>query len=105
MKRLSPALLSILVLATILFAPELLANKFETMGGGVSGMSWEKVRLLKMIGLGFGGFVFLSGLMILIFRHSVTKGIHVNYWREGVPYHIPVIIMVLGALMALPYFF
>jgi len=46
-----------------------LANKFETIGGGVSGLSHEKVQLLKEIVRYAGGFLMFLGILALITRN------------------------------------
>jgi len=103
MRPFSIALL-LIILAVLLFAPELLANKFETMSSGVAGVTWQKVRVLKVIGLVFGLFAVISGLLIMIFRHRISRGMHVSYWWQGVPYYVPIIFIIFGLSIALPYF-
>jgi len=46
-----------------------LANKFETISGGVSGMSREKLDLLKNISLYLGGFLIFLALLALLTRN------------------------------------
>lgn len=46
-----------------------LANKFETIGGGVSGLSREKVLLLKEIVRYAGGFLIFLGILALLTRN------------------------------------
>jgi hypothetical protein len=46
-----------------------LANKFETIGGGVSGLSREKVALMKQISFYAGGFFLLFSFLMLITRN------------------------------------
>lgn len=47
-------------------ADPVLANKFETISGGVSGMNQEKIELLKDISLYAGGFlIFLAGVALV----------------------------------------
>lgn len=58
-----------LVLLGILLPELLLANKFETIGGGVSGLSREKIQLLKQVVYYSGGFLVFLGAMALITRN------------------------------------
>lgn len=46
-----------------------LANKFETISGGVSGLSREKLALIKQVSLYAGGFFLLLSLLMLINRN------------------------------------
>jgi len=64
--------LPILSLTTLLLSIWLepaLANKFETIGGGVSGLSREKILLLKEIVRYAGGFLMFLGILALITRN------------------------------------
>ena len=45
-----------------------LANKFETIGGGVSGLSRDKLDLLKQISLYTGSFFVFLGVVALLTR-------------------------------------
>ena len=49
-----------------------MANKFETISGGVNGMDWEKIMLLKDIGLYAGVFLFFS--LLALIRATVLRG-------------------------------
>ncbi|MCP4289000.1 MAG: hypothetical protein GY792_32035 [Gammaproteobacteria bacterium] len=59
-----------------------LANKFETISGGVSGMDREKIRLLKDISLYAGSFLIFLAMAAMLTRnrfegfvgHSGGKG-------------------------------
>ena len=46
-----------------------LANKFETISGGVNGMNKEKIRLLKDISLYAGGFLVFLAILSIITRN------------------------------------
>jgi len=68
MHRALPSLSLAILLFSIGLEPAL-ANKFETIGGGVSGLSREKVLLLKEIVRYAGGFLMFLGVMALITRN------------------------------------
>jgi hypothetical protein len=60
-----------LVLTLLLWgtgADPVLANKFETISGGVNGMNREKIELLKTISLYAGGFLLFLSLLALVTR-------------------------------------
>jgi hypothetical protein len=61
-------LVTLACLATLLgLTPDMAwANKFETIGGGVSGTSFEKFQLLRAASLMIGSIVTLIGLLSLI---------------------------------------
>jgi len=58
-----------------------LANKFETIGGGVSGLSDEKVQTLKQISFYGGGFLLFLGTMGLLSRNRFEG--FIGYARRG----------------------
>lgn len=63
-------LISIPLLLLLLVGLEpALANKFETIGGGVSGLSREKVQTLKQISLYGGCFLLFLGVLALLARN------------------------------------
>ncbi|HXK55347.1 MAG: hypothetical protein KDI74_04145 [Gammaproteobacteria bacterium] len=60
--------LVLLVLLWTMAVDPLMANKFETISGGVNGLSQEKIRLLKEISLYTGGFLLMLSVIALITR-------------------------------------
>ncbi len=69
MGRFTPLLL--LIIAGVLLVmtdPALAGNKFVTIGGGVSGISREKIALLKTISGYAGGIIILISMAALITR-------------------------------------
>jgi hypothetical protein len=58
--------LLILFMAGLTLVEPVLANKFETIGGGVSGMSHEKYQMLQNVAGGAGLFFILLGLISLV---------------------------------------
>jgi len=67
MQRLSLYLVLILLLWGM-GADPVLANKFETISGGVNGMNQEKIELLKTISLYAGGFLLFLSMIALLTR-------------------------------------
>lgn len=60
-----------LLLFLLLFGMDVdpaLANKFQTISGGVSGLSHEKIRLLQNIGMYAGIFLIVLALLALATR-------------------------------------
>ncbi len=63
---------SLITLALLLIVAAIepaLANKFETIGGGVSGMDKEKIELLQTISLYAGGFFFFLAITVALTRN------------------------------------
>lgn len=102
----SKALL-ILILTTIVICidPALAGNKFTTIGGGVAGSDAEKLQTLKVIGAIFGGFLVLLGLLSFMTRSRFEGLIGMVTGRtfEAVTV-VPIVLIILGCLMALFYF-
>jgi len=62
-----------------------LANKFETIGGGVSGLDREKVELIKQISFYAGCFSLLLGVITLLVRNRFEGFIgYASKKRSGV---------------------
>ncbi|MEW8460068.1 MAG: hypothetical protein AB2653_07185, partial [Candidatus Thiodiazotropha endolucinida] len=51
---------------TLLFAGPLLANKFETIGGGVSGSTRVKIEYLQVIAYAAGGIFLIAGILTIV---------------------------------------
>lgn len=59
----------LLLLLLSLAVDPVMANKFETISGGVNGMDWEKIMLLKDISLYAGVFLIFLALLALATRN------------------------------------
>ncbi len=105
MPRLTIYLLFIIAV-TIAIDPALAGNKFTTIGGGVSGSSHEKFQVLKSISAIFGGFLILLGVLSFITRGRFEGLVGMVTGRafEAVTV-VPVVLIILGSIMTLPYFF
>jgi hypothetical protein len=67
MRRITTYLLLFLMLCCA-GADPVLANKFETISGGISGLDREKVKLLKDISLYAGCFLIFLAMLALVTR-------------------------------------
>ena len=90
---------SILILAAILLAEPALANKFETIGGGVSGLSREKILLLKEIVYYAGGFLIFLGVMALVTRKRFEGFVGIAGKGTGAATKGGIAMMVVGAIL------
>ncbi|MCW8943683.1 MAG: hypothetical protein OQL27_02850 [Sedimenticola sp.] len=96
------SLLTLLLLLTLL--PELaLANKFTTIGGGVSGASDEKLKILKQIASYAGLFFILLGTLGLLTRNRFEGFIGMK--RKGEKHSPgPYVLIVIGSLLSIFFF-
>jgi|GEM_PF-1991859 len=96
------SLLTLLLLLALL--PELaLANKFTTIGGGVSGASDEKLKILKQIASYAGLFFILLGTLGLLTRNRFEGFIGMK--RKGEKHSPgPYVLIVIGALLSIFFF-
>ncbi len=60
-------------LAALWFEPAL-ANKFETIGGGVSGSNYKKIQMLKMVSWYAGLFFTVASVGIFLGRKKLDVG-------------------------------
>ncbi|MCW8891386.1 MAG: hypothetical protein OQL20_12070 [Sedimenticola sp.] len=92
------------LLVLLVLLPELaLANKFTTIGGGVSGASDEKIRILKQIASYAGVFFILLGAMSLLTRNRFEGFIGMKRKGEK-PSPGPYVLIVIGALLSIFFF-
>ena len=102
MSRLSATLF--LVSLSLLFLPEFaLANKFTTIGGGVSGANREKLEILKQIGSFTGVFLIVLGVLGILTKHRFEGFVGMRRKGERAS-PVPYVLIVLGALLSLLFF-
>ncbi len=92
-------LLPLLFLASALLAEPTLANKFETIGGGVSGLSREKILLLKEIVYYAGGFLLFLGVMALVTRNRFEGFVGIAGKGPGAATKGGIAMMVIGGVL------
>ncbi len=71
-------LISLLILVFIYIEPAL-ANKFETIGSGVSGSVKIKVEYLKTISYVAGGIMLIAGVLTLTMRDKNSQSSQLHY--------------------------
>lgn len=105
MSRFMIILLLVLFIIVIAIDPSLAGNKFTKIGGGVAGSSSEKFATLKLIGAIFGGFLVLLGILSFLTRSRFEGLIGMVTGRtfEAVTV-VPILLIILGCVMALFYF-
>ena len=76
------------------------ANKFETIGGGVSGVGRHKVAQLKDIAAWAGGFLMILGGLALLGRSRFEGFVGMYTGRRGESViAVPLMLLVLGAIL------
>ncbi|MES9825369.1 MAG: hypothetical protein ABW127_13160 [Candidatus Thiodiazotropha endolucinida] len=68
---------------TLLFSPPLLANKFETIGGGVSGSTRVKVEYLQVIAYAAGGIFLIAGILAIVMHNSNSQTLNYTMWKSS----------------------
>ncbi len=95
-----------LTLVTLAIVEPALANKFQTIGGGVSGGSASKVAVLKEIALYAGGFLIFLGLSSLLTRNRFEGLIGMRSSKKEVELitAVPIVLIVIGGLLLVVHF-
>ncbi len=72
-----------LLLAGLFFCEPLLANKFETIGGGVQGSTKIKVEYLQIVAYVAAGFFTVSGVLAIVLRNKNAQTLSYTMWRSS----------------------
>jgi uncharacterized membrane protein len=75
--------LSWLLLAGIFFFEPLLANKFETIGGGVQGSTKIKVEYLQIVAYVAAGIFATAGVLAIVLRNKNAQTLSYTMWRSS----------------------
>ena len=77
-------LLSGVAIGLLLLEPSLAGNKFETIGGGISGSSQAKLQFVRPISSGFG-ILFLIGAILSLtpFIHKSAESPSFSTWKQS----------------------
>lgn len=96
----------LVVLTTLsLFSEPLFANKFTTIGGGVSGDRGEKIAVLKTVSVIAGNFFILLGILALLTRNRFEGFIAVySGSKKDAVIRVPIILIILGSVLVLLYY-
>jgi hypothetical protein len=84
----------LLAVALVLLLEPALANKFETIGGGLSGSSGFKREWLQKFFLVVGGASLLGALLAVLVPHRNALFLNYNNWKQSA-----VMFSVLAAVM------
>jgi hypothetical protein len=73
----------LLAAALVLFIEPALANKFETIGGGLSGSSGFKREWLQKFFLVVGGASLLGAILAVLVPHGNALFLNYNNWKQS----------------------
>jgi len=82
--------LTVISLAAVMFLglmlePALAGNRFETIGGGVSGSTEAKLALVRPISIGFGVFFLIGAVLSASKRwHENANSPNYSLWKQSV---------------------
>lgn len=66
-----------------LFTEPLLANKFETIGGGVSGSTKVKIEYLQIIAYVAGGIFVIAGILSIVLHNNNAQTLNYTMWKTS----------------------
>lgn len=67
----------------LLIAEPLLANKFETIGGGVSGSTQVKVEYLQIIASVTGGIFLIAAILAIVLKNKNAQTLNYTMWKPS----------------------
>ncbi|MEJ2453662.1 MAG: hypothetical protein P8103_05840 [Candidatus Thiodiazotropha sp.] len=72
-----------LLLAGMLVCEPLLANKFETIGGGVQGSTQIKTEYLQVIAYITGGIFLAAGVLAILLHDKNAQTLNYTMWKPS----------------------
>lgn len=72
-----------LILAGLLYCTPLLANKFETIGGGVQGSTQVKIEYLQLVAYVAGGLFLLLGILAIALHNKNAHSLNFTMWKSS----------------------
>jgi len=86
--------LILLVSLALLVSEPALANKFETIGGGVSGTSGIKREWLQMALAVAGGISLFGAALVTLLPHNNAAYLNYSNWKQSA-----IVLSILGAIL------
>ena len=78
--------------AALLFCEPSLANKFETIGGGVQGSTQVKIEYLQLVAYVAGGIFLVAGVLSILLHDKNAQTLNYTMWKSSA-----VLFFLLGA--------
>lgn len=82
LSRLLPLILWIILLALCVSEP-LLANKFETIGGGVQGQTKMKIDFLRVFAYVASGVFLIAGILSIVTHDKNAQTLNYTMWKAS----------------------
>ncbi|MES9939392.1 MAG: hypothetical protein ABW104_13020 [Candidatus Thiodiazotropha sp. 6PLUC2] len=82
-KNILPWIPLILLFTLLLLSDPLLANKFETIGGGVQGSSKVKIEYLQIIAYVASVIFFVSGILTIALHNKNALTLNYTMWKSS----------------------
>jgi len=92
--------LSFLTLGLLIFEPAL-ANKFETIGSGVSGSNKIKIEYLRITAFVTASIMFIAGVLSIVMRESNAQYLSYTMWKPSSIIFFILCLVMLGTGFAL----
>lgn len=73
----------LLLLVGLLSCEPLLANKFETIGGGVQGSSQAKIEYLQVVAYVAGGIFLAAGVLAITLHDKNAQTLNYTMWKSS----------------------
>jgi hypothetical protein len=73
----------LIVLIMLLSSDPLLANKFETIGGGVQGSDKLKIEFLEIIAYVIGGIFLIAGILAIALHNNNAQTLNYTMWKSS----------------------
>jgi uncharacterized integral membrane protein len=67
----------------LIVSEPLLANKFETIGGGVSGSTRAKIEYLQVIGYVAGTILLIAGILAIVLHNKNAQTLNYTMWKSS----------------------
>jgi hypothetical protein len=75
--------LGMILFLLLIYAEPLLANKFETIGGGVQGSTRVKVEYLQIVAYISGGILLIAGILAIALQNKNAHTLNYTMWKSS----------------------
>jgi hypothetical protein len=78
-----PWTLFLLLIVLLTLSDPLLANKFETIGGGVQGTTKVKIEYLQVIAYVASGIFLIAGILAIALHNKNSQTLNYTMWKSS----------------------
>jgi hypothetical protein len=76
-------LISFVTVVILIFCEPALANKFETIGGGVQGSTRAKVEILQIIAFVASAIFLIAGILAIALHNKNAQSLNYTMWKSS----------------------